>query len=559
VNARIRLIGVLLPSWRMALLGILLSLSALLSNMALVAVSSWFITSMALAGAAGVAMEYSTPAAAMRGLALFRAAGRYAERLVNHDTTLRLLSRVRVWFFRRIEPLAPAGLAAHRGGDLLSRIRADVDALDDFYVRGIVPGVVAVLAVGCIVPFLARYDARLVTVDMVGLALAGVVVPLVLRAFARRPGAERMALAAGLRVAVIEEVQGMAELKAFGAVGAHARQLLARSRELDARQRRLASLQGAGEAGLVAAGSLAVWAAALLIAPRTAAGSLGGPEMAMLLVFVLATFEAVMPLPAVIQRAGEMTAAAERLFEIIDAKPAVAEPAPGDRRPAPTGGPLALGVRGLRFRYRADLPWVIDGLSFDAAAGRVTGISGPTGAGKSSLVNALLRFWEYEHGRIDIGCPDGTTRELREFATEDARRLFSVLPQTPYLFHASLRENLLLALPEESAPDDSRLRDALDVAQMTRFLAALPEGLDATVGESGRALSVGEARRVAVARMLLRDAPFYVLDEPTEGLDEATADSLLLAVEARLRGKTLLVISHRERDLTRADAVVRIG
>ena len=164
-----RLLALLLPSWRMALLGILLSLLALAANLTLLALSSWFITSMALAGAVGAFMDYTTPAAAIRALALVRAGGRYAERLVNHDTTLRILSTIRVWFFRRIEPLAPAGLQGYRSGDLLGRIRADVDTLDDFYVRGVVPSLVGVLALGLIVPFLARFDARITGVTRFGL------------------------------------------------------------------------------------------------------------------------------------------------------------------------------------------------------------------------------------------------------------------------------------------------------------------------------------------------------------------------------------------------------
>ena len=154
---------------------------------------------MAVAGAAGAFMDYGTPSAAVRALALARAGGRYAERLVNHDTTLRILSTIRVWFFRRIEPLAPARLQDLRSGDLLGRIRADVDTLDDFYVRGLVPSVVAVLALALIVPFLLRFDARVAVVDVAALACGGVILPLFLRRLSSAPGRERVALSAGLR------------------------------------------------------------------------------------------------------------------------------------------------------------------------------------------------------------------------------------------------------------------------------------------------------------------------------------------------------------------------
>jgi ATP-binding cassette subfamily C protein CydC len=534
-----------------------LSLLALLANMGLLALSSWFIASMAIAGAAGAALEFTVPAAGVRALALARAAARYAERLVNHDATLRILSSLRVWFFRRIEPLAPARLAGTQSGDLLSRIRADVDTLDDFYLRGLVPGVAAVCAAACVLPFLWRFDPRCALIDLAGLACAGVLLPLVLRAFADAPGRERVALSADLRAAVIEQAQGMAELIALGAVEEHAARIDAAAALLDRRQRRLSSLQAAGDAGLLAAASLAVWATVVALAPRVSGGNLPGAQFAMLTVLILATFESVMPLPAVFQRAGEFAAAARRLFGLVDQEPAARDPAAPARAPA---GHRALGLRvaGLRFRYPEEQLWVIDGLSLQVPAGGRLGISGPTGVGKSTLVSLLLRFWDWQDGVICV--TDGATDvDLQSLRGDDARALFSVLPQSPHLFHASLRENLGLAFADGRESDEEAMRRALDDVQLTSFLSGLPDGLDTTVGETGRELSSGEARRVALARSLLREAPIHVLDEPTEGLDSPTADALLDAVSRRLRGRTLLVISHSERDFRIVDYVIRVG
>jgi ATP-binding cassette subfamily C protein CydC len=326
---------------------------------------------------------------------------------------------------------------------------------------------------------------------------------------------------------------------------------------MDRRQRALASLAGAGEAALVAAASLAVWGAALLAVPAVTAGLLPRAHLAMLTVFVLATFEAVMPLPAVIQRAGEMAAAARRLFELIDAPPPVAEPTM-PRPVSARGLPPALGVsvRGLRFRYAPGQPWVFDGLSLDVPVGARVAITGPTGAGKSTLVSLLLRFWEYEAGEIAVREEGGDRQDLRGFRGEDARLLFSVVPQSPHLFHATLRENLLLAAPES---DDPALVSALAAAQLGDLLSRLPDGLDTVAGETGRELSAGECKRVAVARALLKKAPVYLLDEPTEGLDSGTADALLAAVDERVGRGTLVIISHRERDLALARRVIRLG
>ena len=556
-----RLLALLKPHWRMVLLGTLLSLLALAANVGLTALSSWFITSMALAGWLGVTMEYTLPAAVVRALALARAATRYLERLANHDTTLRILTTIRVWFYRRVEPLAPARLAAHRGGDLLSRIRADVDTLDDFYVRGVVPAVVATLATVIFTAVLFRFDPRLALVDAAALATAGLLVPLLLRRLAREPGRARVELAASLRSSVVEEAQGMAELIALGAVDAHAARLGETAGRLERVQRRLASLQGVGEAAFTASATLALWGALLILVPAVEASTIAPELLPTLAVFVLASFEAVLPLPGVIQRAGELGAASRRLFELADAPPAVDEPRiPASWRPTP-GRATGLSIRDLRFRYGPGEPWIYDGLSLQIAPGERLAIVGRTGAGKSTLINILMRFWEYEGGSVRVGSPGV---ELRTLPGSEARRLFSVLPQAPHLFHASLGENLALALPEEEGTEpqgrvEARFREALEIAQLGPLLADLPKGLDTTVGETGKELSAGEVRRVALARALLRDAGVYILDEPTESLDEPTADALLVAVTRRLEGRTLLLLTHRERDLRHVDRVVRIG
>jgi ATP-binding cassette, subfamily C, bacterial CydC len=549
-----RLARLMLPQWRWALLGVLLSLLTLLANVGLLALSSWFITSMAIAGVAGLFMDTTLAAAGVRALALARCGGRYAERLVNHGTTFRILADLRIWFFERLEPLAPARLARYRGGDLLSRVRADIDTLDDFFLRGAVPFFVALLGAPCIAAFLARYDARLAWVECAVLTVAGALLPAGLKRLAAGPGKERVERAAELRSLIVEEAQGMAELLALGAVDAHAGKIEQASLALDRSQRRLSSLQGVGEAALLAAGPLAAWAAALFLVPAVSAGGVAPADMAMLLVVMLACVETVMPLPAVIQRGGEMAEAARRLFELADMRPAVVEAAAVDGRREPVvAQSVALSIRDLRFRYSPDDPWILDGLSLDLPAGACIAIAGPTGAGKSTIVNVLLRFWDYEGGSITATPTSSVGYELRGRPSEETRRLFSVVSQPPFVFHASIRENLLLGVAD--AVSDDELLAAMETAQLADLVREIPGGLDAVVGESGRKLSVGEAQRLAMARALLKEAPVLLLDEPTEGLDDTTAAAFLSAVARRLHGRSVLIISHRERDLAIADCV----
>jgi ATP-binding cassette subfamily C protein CydC len=553
------------PHWRRVAFGVALALATLLANIGLLALSSWFIASMAIAGALGMAMDYSLPATGVRALAIIRAVGRYLERLVNHDTTFRILTSLRLWFFKRIEPLAPARLSAFRSGDLLARVRADIDTLDDYYVRGVVPGIVALLALACILPFLARFDARIAWIEGAALLAAGVAVPAILAALAAKPGRELVVHSGELRSNIVEEVEGMAELVVLGAAAEHASRMDEAAARLDAGRGRLNSLHGLGDAAMGAAASLAVLGTAFVLAGRVGEGGLPRADMAMLTVFALAAFEAVLPLPAAIQKAGEMAAAARRLFEIIDAAPPVRiEPAdfpsaaPGPEAPSAAPAGVSLSVRGLRFRYAPGLPLVFDGFSLDIPPGSKIGLSGPSGSGKSSLVNLLLRFWDYEGGRVEL---DG--RDLRSFDPDEARRFFSVVPQSPFLYHASIRENLLLAaLPDGGEPGpevEGRLLDAVEAAQLSGLVASLPDGLDTIVGETGKAVSVGELRRIAVARAFLKRTPVHIFDEPTEGLDDRTADALLGAIASRLAEATVLMISHRGRDLGMVDRVCRIG
>lgn len=589
----------MVPHWKWILLGILLSLLSLLANIGLLTLSSWFIAAMAIAGVTGTGLDITVPSAGVRALALGRTGGRYAERLVNHNVTFKLLAALRVWFYERLEPLAPARLSSFRSGDLLSRIRSDVDTLDDFYVRAFVPIVVALLAAVLIALFIAGYSPLLALLDLAFLAAGGALIPLLLRAVGERPGRESVQLSADLRAQVVEEVQGMGELIAFGALDRHAARTGVLTDELIERQRRLNAVDGAADSGLVVASALGMWSGAIVLIPLVVSGRLPAADLPMLTVLMLASFEAVMPLPSVFGRLGEMAAAARRLFEIIDAQPPVrggteevfaarpssgsaAEPsvssitrARGPSAPAVTCAPLA-SVESLRFRYEPSGRWIIDGLSLRLVPGRIVALVGPTGAGKSSLINVLMRFWEYEGGRIELA-----GRDLRSFTLDAARSWFSVAPQNTYLFHSTVRENLLVGDgPDfgaamsaenrsatggsvEAATEASSVQEAiaaaLRAAALVELVAELPDGLESVVGETGLRLSAGQARRLVVARALLKPAPILILDEPTEGLDDATAGRMLGAVVAHAAARAILIISHRPRDLAFADERVELA
>lgn len=541
----------LLKLWRLfrpwrhwMLLGTLLASLTLLANVALMAAAGWFITAMAAAGLAGAAMNYFAPAALIRASAVLRTAGRYGERLVNHEATFRLIASLRVWFYRHLEPLAPARLQQYHSGDILSRIRADIDALDNLYVRVLVPVMVAGIAVTLFLVFLAAYDGWIALSGACFLLLVGVGLPIWSHARGRKPGQRLAQDESRLRAAVIDGVQGLAELSVYGANARQAERIEGLSRGLVADQGRIHADQGLTQAAVGLCAGLSLWMLLWLAIPLVREGRLDGPELAMLALFTLASFEAVAPLPQAFQLMGRTLAAARRLFAIVETEPAVSEPS----GPSPRPERFDIVFESVSFRYpEAERP-ALQGVSLQVPEGSRAAVIGATGSGKSTLFNLLLRFWEPQEGTIHIGGHD-----IASFRGEDLRRHIAVVSQHTHLFDATIRENLLIAQP---AASQGALEAACRVAQIHDFIAGLPEGYDTWVGETGVRLSGGQARRIAVARALLKDAPILLLDEPTEGLDPGTERDLMRALDRLMRGRTVLLITHRPAGLDWVDQVL---
>jgi len=499
---------------------------------------------MAVAGAAGVAMNYFTPAAVIRGSAIARTAGRYFERLITHEATLRQLAGLRVWFYRHLEPLAPARLMEYHSGDLLSRIRSDIDALDNLYVRVLVPVLVAITAGIAFFLFTAYFDLTLALLLLSMLLIAGVLLPWFGHQLGKRPGRRIVELQSELRQAGIDGTQGLSELLVYGAADRHARHLDGLSHALVAEQDRMSRASGLTQAATGLTANLTLWGMLWLGIPLVHDGALAPPQLAMLALFSLATFEAVAPLPLAFQQLGSTLAAARRLFEIVDTEPAVPEPTTNSPPPRDTG----IKIDRLTFRYPGAERSALDEFDLDLPDGRRVAIVGATGSGKTTLFNLLLRFWAPESGRIALG-----GQPLEAFRGEDLRERIALVSQHTHLFDASIRENLLVAAPD--APQ-GLLEQACTTAQIHDFIAELPDGYDTWVGETGVRLSGGQARRIAIARALLRDAPILLLDEPTEGLDAVTERALMDAVQRLMVGRTVLLITHRPVALAQMDEIL---
>jgi ATP-binding cassette subfamily C protein CydC len=542
----LRLLRLFRPYLAWLLPGILLSFVTLMANVALMALSGWFISAMAIAGAAGASMNYFTPAALIRAAAIARTAGRYAERLVTHEATFRLLAELRVWFYRRLEPLAPAGLEAWRSGDLLSRIRADIDTLDNVYLRLLVPAAVALLAILVFTAVLWCYRPVLALVEGLLLLVAGVAVPWLVNRLGQRAGRRKVEISAHLRAALVTDLQGMGELLVYGAAEDHAARLQTLSRELAQQQRTLSHLNGFSQGAVGLCANLAMWAIVVLAVPMVSGHLLAPQHLAMLALFALASFEAVTPLPLAMQTLGESLAAARRIFSLADSLPAVTEPV----EPLAMPERFAYRFQDVSFRYRPDGPDVLHGVSLQLAPGRKLAVVGATGCGKSTLASLLLRFREPTGGSLLLN-----ERSLQHYSGEALREHIAALTQQTHLFNTTIRDNLLLA-----RPDAGRLviEQACETALIHDFISAQPDGYDTVTGETGVRLSGGQARRIAIARALLKNAPLLILDEPTEGVDPETARQLMTNILARVeaRRQGMLLITHQLQGLERMDEIL---
>ncbi|MDI7862744.1 thiol reductant ABC exporter subunit CydC [Rhizobiaceae bacterium n13] len=524
--------------------GIALSVVVALSNVALLALSGWFIASMALSGLGNQMFNFFTPAAAIRGLAILRTIARYLERLVTHDATLRLLSALRVWFYGRLEPLAPAGLQSYRDGDLLSRIRADIDSLDNFYLRILAPVVSAAISTVALLAAMSFISMEVALINGLGLLLAGCALPLMAQRSGRRPGARLVTTRAALRASVTDSCRGAGELRVYGAVDRQGAHIDALGRALVADQRHLVRVRGSYSSLSMLAALISMWIAVIVIIPVIHAGVLAPAQLALVAFFVLSSFDVVASLPAAFQSLGETLAAARRIFEIADAEPVALDP--DEQQPLPER--FDIDMDALQMHYSPVAAWALDGISLHVPEGDALGIVGPSGSGKSSLLNVLLRFWDFQDGKAAIG---GVP--LRALTGEQVRSLCAVVAQQSHLFNATIRENLLLARPSAS---EEELREALRQAAVLDEVMAFPQGLDTYVGEVGARLSGGQARRITIARAFLKNAPILLLDEPTEGLDELSEQLVLNALKRLMRDKTTLVITHHPEVLTLVDRVV---
>ncbi len=494
----------------------------------------------------------SVAVVAVRALSMGRGGFRYAERLASHDVAFRVLTRVRVAIWRRLEAIAPAGLPEFHSGDLLARLVSDVDSTQDLFIRGLNPLFAAALVgSGAAVACLALVGPASLILAA-GLVIGIAAVPCLCARITRRTSDDAATARGHLASAASDLLSGAADLEAFNARDYALTRADQAGDELSACSARLAASAGLGTALPALVAGLTVWGVLLISVDAVAAGTINRVPLAVATLTAMAAFEAVSVLPAAAVALNQANASARRITKIIDTPAPVSDPPAPLPLPSPLG-PVTIALRDISVRYRPDGPLALSHFSLDLPPGRRIALVGPNGAGKSTVAAVLLRFQDPTSGSATISREFGHPEDLSAYKADDIRQVIGGCPQDPHLFDTTIAENLKLANPTAT---DSDLRQVCHQVGLAPWLKSLPVGLDTPVGQNGSAVSGGQRQRIALARTLLANPRVIILDEPTANLDRTSRQALLTDLLAATTGHTVLLITHDPSDLEDVDEIV---
>ena len=536
-----KLLQFLKPFFWEICLSVLLGIATISAGIGMLGTSAFLIASAALHPSIS---ELQVAIVGVRFFGISRAGFRYLERLVSHSVNLRVLSRLREWFYDRVEASPPAEFHTLKAGDLLNRVMGDLEVLENFYVRVVSPVVVAFVVAAGVSLFIGTYDAHLGLILAAGLTLNGIILP-ILSILVTRPLAKKMLeMRSNLSARTVEWLQGLEELQSSGAQNRWADGILDKGKEGGIWQTRISTLNGINSGLGLLILNLTLLVLLWVAIPLVSLEAISGVSLAVILLMGMASFESVANLPQAAVMLNSSLEAAKRIFELGEDHQVVRT---FDALPE-TWMPNRIDVKDLCFDYAEGDNFQLKDISFSLEPGKKLALVGASGSGKTSLVNLILQFWNPREGRISLGQMDAARIDPYR-----VRSYFAVISQNTTLFSASLRENLLLADPQA---DDQKLIQTLKLAELEDWLDRLPQGLGTWLGDQGLRLSGGERQRVAIARALLQDRPYLLLDEPVENLDPVAAKKIMTTLFKLFEKRGVLLITHDFSWLDRMDEIL---
>jgi ATP-binding cassette, subfamily C, bacterial CydCD len=470
----------------------------------------------------------------------------WVELWIAHDLAYQLLAEMRIDMYETLDPLAPAYLLQRRSGDLVSIISSDIETIEIFFAHTIAPAFVAILVPGVVLLALGWIGWSLAAALLPFLFLVAVS-PLLFQKGAGLLGTRVRETMGQLNAHLVDGMQGLRELVGFGCEKRFTEALernswnVARAQvRFQTEQARQASLNET----LTGLGAVAVLVTGVWLVSQ---GEIARPLLPLATVLAMAAFAPVSEITRTFKELVETLASARRIFAIKD------EPIPVSDGPGVP--PLELQNRvpsvvfeNTTFAYVSQDSPVLERVSFRIEPGQTVALVGPSGAGKTTCAQLLLRFWDPTGGRILLQGND-----LRTFTLDDLRAKIALVSQETYLFNTTIRENLRLAQPQAT---DKAIEEAADRANAHNFITQLPHSYDTLVGERGIQLSGGQRQRLAIARALLKNAPILILDEATSHLDAVNEQLIHQALAHLAEGRTTLVIAHRLSTIHDADHIV---
>ena len=473
---------------------------------------------------------------------------RWGESWISHHVAFKLLAEMRIEMYRRLEPLAPAYLVKRRSGDLVSIAGDDVEKIEYFFAHTITPAMVAVLAPGAVLAVLAFLAWPLALVLLPFLAV-GALSPFIAQVRTERVATEMRRRLGGLNAFLVDGIQGMREIVAFGAGRRRVQETTRRGRDLADHRMRFLRSQSAHSATIEVLTALAGLSVLSLGAWLVAQGQMEPTDLPLATLLALSSFSPVTELAVTLKQLIETLASSRRVFEVYDEPVAVHDGPgldPGARRE--DGGAPSIDFQDVGFAYDPGLRRALDSISFETGSGATVALVGRSGAGKSTTANMIMRFWDPDEGRVTLDDDD-----LKQFELDELRSRIALVTQDTYLFNTSIMENLRIARPDAT---DTEIRRAARLASAEEFIDALPDGYDTLAGERGMQLSGGQRQRISIARAVLKDAPVLILDEATSHLDAVNEKQIRDALRRLMSGRTTVVIAHRLSTVRDADRIV---